>query len=56
VFKQRLPVDRAAWARGRGWALWKAMIVLAEALQDDPEDARATKRVIAEVLSGNLRT
>jgi aminoglycoside phosphotransferase (APT) family kinase protein len=56
VFKQRLPVDRAAWARGRGWALWKAMIVLAEALQDDPEDARATKRVIAEVLPGNLRT
>jgi aminoglycoside phosphotransferase (APT) family kinase protein len=56
VFKQRLPVDRAAWARGRGWALWKAMIVLAEALQDDPEDARATKRVIAEVLSGNLCT
>ena len=56
VFKQRLPVDRAAWARGRGWALWKAMIVLVEALQDDPEDARATKKVIAEVLSDNLRT
>ena len=56
VFKQRLPVDRAAWARGRGWALWKAMIVLVEALRDDPEDAWATKKVIAEVLSDNART
>jgi len=56
VFKQRLPVDRATWARGRGWALWKAMIVLVEALRDDPEDARATKKVIAEVLSDNART
>jgi len=56
LFKQRLPVDRATWARGRGWALWKAMIVLADALRDDPEDAIATKKVIAEVLSDNPRT
>jgi hypothetical protein len=32
------------------------MIVLVEALRDDPEDARATKKVIAEVLSDNPRT
>ena len=56
VFKARLPVDRATWARGRGWALWKAMIVLVEALRDDPEDAIATKRVIAGVLSDNTST
>jgi aminoglycoside phosphotransferase (APT) family kinase protein len=53
VFKERLPVDRATWARGRGWALWKAMIVLVDALRDDPDDAVATKHVIAEVLSDN---
>jgi aminoglycoside phosphotransferase (APT) family kinase protein len=51
VFRSRLPVDRAAWARGRGWALWKAMIVLVDALRDDPADALATKHVIAEVLA-----
>jgi aminoglycoside phosphotransferase (APT) family kinase protein len=56
VFKERLPVDQAAWARGRGWALWKAMFVLVGALRDDPEDAIATKRVIAEVLADDLRT
>ena len=54
VFSGRLGVDGATWARGRGWALWKAMIVLVDALRDDPEDARATKGVIAAVLSGNL--
>ena len=32
------------------------MIVLVDALQHDPEDARATKHVIAEVLSDNLPT
>ena len=54
VFKERLPVDGATLARGRGWALWKAMIVLVDALRDDPEDAIATKGVIAEVLSDNV--
>jgi len=51
VFQSLLPVDRATWARGRGWALWKAMIVLVRALEDDPGDAAATKRVIAAVLA-----
>ena len=44
---------RQQWARGRGWALWKAMIVLVDALRDDPADAIATKQVIAEVLVGD---
>jgi len=56
VFSSRLPVDQATWARGRGWALWKAMIVLVGALRDDPEDAIATKRVIAGILADDLRT
>lgn len=51
VFKDLLPVDGAAWARGRGWALWKALIVLVRALKDDPEDARRTKHVIDEILT-----
>src|ERR1700682_2873532 len=28
AFKSQLPVDEATWARGRGWALWKALIDL----------------------------
>ncbi|MEV0718297.1 aminoglycoside phosphotransferase family protein [Asanoa sp. NPDC050611] len=29
AFRRALGVDDAAWQRGRGWALWKALIVLA---------------------------
>jgi len=30
VFRAGLPVDDATWARGRGWALWKALVTLAK--------------------------
>lgn len=29
VFREALAVDPGTWARGRGWALWKALITLA---------------------------
>jgi aminoglycoside phosphotransferase (APT) family kinase protein len=51
MFRERLPLDDATWARGRGWAIWKAMIVLVSALDSDPADAIECKRVIAEVIS-----
>ena len=28
AFRDRLPLDDGTWARGRGWALWKALITL----------------------------
>ena len=51
IFKQRLPFDEATWVRGRGWAIWKAMIVLVGALKDDPQDAAYTKGVIEAILA-----
>lgn len=51
VFKQQLPVDEATWTRGRGWAIWKAMIVLVRALDTDPADADLTKSVIGEIIA-----
>jgi len=51
VFTEQLPVDRATWTRGRGWAIWKAMKVLIGALDDDPQDAAFTKRVIDKILA-----
>jgi aminoglycoside phosphotransferase (APT) family kinase protein len=51
VFKQRLPVDEATWTRGRGWAIWKAMIVLVRALDTDPDDAEFTNGVIGEIIA-----
>jgi len=53
MFQTRLPVDNATWARARGWALWKAMIVLVRALKDDPDDIAETRHVIEEVLTGH---
>lgn len=51
TFRDLLPVDDATWARGRGWAIWKAMIVLVDALSSDPDDASECQRVIAEIIA-----
>jgi aminoglycoside phosphotransferase (APT) family kinase protein len=54
VFRERLPVDAATWVRGRGWAIWKAMKVLADALENDPQDAAFTMDVIQKILADHL--
>jgi len=61
VFLESVPVDRAAWDRGRGWALWKALVSHAEALRLNPQDAgsagmrfgwrRPAREVVDEVVS-----
>jgi aminoglycoside phosphotransferase (APT) family kinase protein len=51
VFKQRLPFDEATWTRGRGWAIWKAMIVLVEQLGADSDEAEFTKDVIDKIIA-----
>ncbi len=50
AFRAALPLDGATWARGRGWALWKALITLAEHLNTNPLEAGKARRVLAEVL------
>ncbi|TIQ43617.1 MAG: aminoglycoside phosphotransferase family protein [Mesorhizobium sp.] len=54
VFRDRIAVDDATWARGRGWTLWKALITLAghDANQAEAEKSR---RVIDEVLADHWR-
>ncbi|MFG3253687.1 aminoglycoside phosphotransferase family protein [Streptomyces sp. NPDC048172] len=50
--------DADTWARARGWALWKAMLVLAQSLERDPADeteAAAQRRVIRDVLDDHDR-
>lgn len=36
AYRERLAVDDATWVRGRGWALWKAVVVLADACAAEP--------------------
>jgi aminoglycoside phosphotransferase (APT) family kinase protein len=45
LFKAQLAVDEATWARGRGWALWKALIELAADLSTPGHAERAATRV-----------
>jgi aminoglycoside phosphotransferase (APT) family kinase protein len=43
AFRRDLPLDEAAWARGRGWALWKALSGIARD-KSEGSDGQATAR------------
>ncbi|MCP2328222.1 aminoglycoside phosphotransferase (APT) family kinase protein [Hamadaea flava] len=46
-FRERLSVDDATWARGRGWALWKTLATYSWCYDDpDDEDAVTAKRIL----------
>lgn len=51
IFRANLPLDDTTWARGRGWALWKALITLADSSGKNSAIAHQSKHVIQELLS-----
>lgn len=51
AFQAALPLDDATWERGRGWALWKALITVAGALDTVLATAAEARRIVAEVLA-----
>jgi aminoglycoside phosphotransferase (APT) family kinase protein len=55
AFRSALPLDDATWARGRGWTLWKALIVLAGLAGTNPLEVEKSRRVIDEVLKDHRR-
>jgi aminoglycoside phosphotransferase (APT) family kinase protein len=44
VFRSSLALDDETWSRGRGWALWKAVVNLAREKQGGPESNVAARR------------
>ena len=50
AFRAELAVDAETWTRARGWALWKALITLAEHHARDRERADQARAVIQRVL------
>jgi aminoglycoside phosphotransferase (APT) family kinase protein len=50
AFRSALPLDGSTWCRGRGWALWKALITLEEHIHTNPVEAAKARRVIDAVL------
>jgi aminoglycoside phosphotransferase (APT) family kinase protein len=54
-FREELDVDAATWSRGRGWALWKALITLVGHLERDSPGAAAPRRDIEQVIADYAR-
>lgn len=54
-FRTAVDQDADTWARARGWAIWKALIVLAEVIDSNPEEADINWRVIDAVIADHDR-
>ncbi|MEV4517062.1 aminoglycoside phosphotransferase family protein [Dactylosporangium sp. NPDC049525] len=50
AFRERLGVDAATWARGRGWALWKTLVTCSYTL-DDADGSVAARHVLGEIFA-----
>jgi aminoglycoside phosphotransferase (APT) family kinase protein len=52
AFRDRLVVDDPTWARGRGWAVWKAVVTCWYAYEDpeDLEEFEDAKRLLEAIL------
>ena len=55
AFRDALPLDAETWARGRGWALWKATIVASGLVEATAFEAAHSRRIIDEVLARRAR-
>ncbi|MDF2900438.1 MAG: aminoglycoside phosphotransferase [Phenylobacterium sp.] len=55
AFRAALPLDAATWARGRGWTLWKALIVYAALPGANPQDADQSARIIDDLIAEHRR-
>lgn len=49
AFRERLSVDDATWARGRGWAFWKTLVTCARTRGRDDREATEARRVLEEI-------
>jgi aminoglycoside phosphotransferase (APT) family kinase protein len=55
AFRRTVGQDGGTWARARGWALWKSLIVLADVIDRDEDLAASNRRIIDEVLADHRR-
>ncbi len=55
IFRTRLGLDAGTWARGRGWALWKALITAADLIEPNNFESTQCWCIIDEVLADYLR-
>ena len=55
TFRSALKLDPESWARGRGWALWKALLVAAGQTNTHAAEAKSCWHTINEVLTDHTR-
>ena len=55
-FRAELGVDSGTWSRGRGWALWKALITLVGQLERDDPEAALRRREIDRILADHAQS
>ncbi|HEV2129073.1 MAG TPA: phosphotransferase, partial [Thermomicrobiales bacterium] len=55
AFRAALPFDEATWARGRAWALWKALILVAGIAETNAREAERSRQIIDEILADYRR-
>ena len=55
VFRGALAVDPGTWSRARGWALWKALITLAEQRGRGPLEPADARHVLDAVIAEHQR-
>ncbi len=51
VFREGVALDASTWARGRGWTLWKGLIVLATLKRTGSAEEEEARRVVEAVVA-----
>ncbi len=51
MLRERLSLDDAEWARGRGWALWKTLVTCAQTWGRDDREAVNARRVLDKIVA-----
>ena len=55
-FRSAIGLDPATWERGRGWAIWKALITLLRHRDTNPAEAEKAAQIIRAVLDDHFRS
>ena len=56
VFRAAIALDEPTWERARGWAAWKALIVLVQQHTNNPTEANKALEIIREILADHSQT
>ena len=50
LLTRKLNLDEATWERGKGWVLWKSMLLLANNLRADQSVVQSSKAIIEQII------